>query len=266
MKYETMSLEKAEGIATITLNQPDKLNVFSHRMMDELLKILSDIATDGNIRVAVLTAIGRVFSAGVDIREHFVESINRRKRGELNVALQDFFSKKGVPAIMNLGKPIIAAINGPAIGLGCTICLACDLRIASEKVRLGLGFVRLGLTPEFGSTYFLPRLIGISRSLELLYTGRSVDAQEAGEIGLVNTVVAADRLMEVAYETARNIAGAPPIAVRLIREGIYQGVNRDIDAALRWEHFAFNVCLSTDDHEEGVKAFLEKRAPRFKGK
>lgn len=266
MKYETILLEKTEGIATITLNQPEKLNVFSHKMMDELLKALSDIAKDVDVRVAILTATGRVFSAGVDVEEHFVQSINQRKKGELNIALQDFFSKKGVPAIMNLGKPIIAAINGPAIGLGCTICLACDLRIASEKAQLGLGFVRLGVTPEFGSTYFLPRLIGIGRSLELLYTGRMVDAQEAKEIGLVNKVVPADKLAEATQEMAQIIATGPPISVRLIREGVYQGADADIDTALRWEHFAFNVCLSTDDHEEGVKAFLEKRPPSFKGK
>jgi len=266
MKYETISLEKSEGIATIVLNQPEKLNVFSHRMMDELLKVLSDAGSDVSVRVVVLTAHGDIFSAGVDIREHFLESINKRKRGELNVALQDFFSKKGVAAIMNLGKPMIAAVNGPAVGLGCTICLACDFRIASEKARLGFGFVRLGVIPEFGSTYFLPRLIGIGRSLELLYTGRMVDAQEAKEMGLVNKVVPSDRLMEATYQIAQTIAAAPPIAVRLIREGIYQGADGDIDTALRWEHFAFNVCLSTDDHEEGVRAFLEKRTPSFKGK
>jgi enoyl-CoA hydratase/carnithine racemase len=263
MKYETILLKKTEGIATITLNQPDKLNVFSHKMMDELLKMLSDIASDVDARVVVLTGAGRVFSAGLDIREHFVQSIEKRKRGELNIALQDFFSKKGVTAIMNLGKPIVAAINGPAVGLGCTICLACDLRIASEKARLNLGFAQLGVTPEFGSTYFLPRLIGIGRSLELLYTGKTVDAQEAKEMGLVNEVVPADSLMEVTWEMAQTIAKAPPIAVRLIREGIYQGANVDINTALRWEHFA---CLSTNDHEEAVKSFLEKRTPSFKGK
>ena len=266
MKYETILLEKTEGIATITLNQPEKLNVFNHKMMDELLRALSGIANDIDVRVAILTATGRVFSAGVDMQEHFVQSINKRKRGELNVALRDFFSKKGVPAIIKLGKPIIAAINGPAVGLGCTICLACDLKIASEKAQLSLGFVRFGLTPEFGSSYFLPRLIGISKSLELLYTGRIVDAQEAKEIGLVNKVVPADKLQEATHKMAQTIAADPPIAVRLIREGIYQGADVDINTALRWEHFAFNTCLSTDDHEEGVKAFLEKREPRFKGK
>lgn len=266
MKYETILLEKGEGVATIALNQPEKLNVFSHKMMDELLQALGDIASDANMRVAILTATGHVFSAGVDIREHFVQSINQRKKGELNIALQDFFSKRGVPAIMNLGKPIIAAINGPAVGLGCTICLACDLRVASEKAQLSLGFVRLGVTPEFGSTYFLPRLIGISRTLELLYTGRAVDAQEAKEMGLVNKVMPADSLMEATWEIAQTIAKVPPIAVRLIREGIYQGVDVDINTALKWEHFAFNTCLSTDDHEEAVNSFLEKRTPSFKGK
>lgn len=266
MNYKTILLEKTQGIATITLNQPERLNVFTHTMMSEILEALSDIAHDVNVRVAILTGSGRAFCAGVDIREHFMEPIEKRKKGELNIALQDFFSKKGLPAILNLGKPIIAAINGSAIGLGCTICLACDLRIASEKTQLGLGFVRIGVTPEFGSTYLLPRLIGLGRSLELLYTGRVVNAQEALEIGLINKIVPSEELLESAYEMAQNIASAPPIAVRLIREGIYQGVDADLDTALKWEHFAFNVCLSTDDHEEGVKAFLEKRAPSFKGK
>jgi len=234
-------------------------------MREELLVALEDISTSDDVRVVVLAAAGREFSAGVDIRERFVDAIEKRKRGKLNPALLPTFTEVAVPVVANLKKPVIAAINGVAVGLGCTLALACDIRIASENAKFGLAFSRIGLTPEFGSTYFLPRLVGVSKALEILYTGRTVDAHEAKEIGLANKVVPADELMDRTYEMARNIAKAPPIAVRLIREGIYQGVDADLNTALRWERFAFNCCLSTNDHEEGIKAFLEKRAPVFKG-
>lgn len=265
MNYQTILLDKSEGIATITLNQPKKRNVISHKMMDELLEAFRDITGDNSIRVAILTASGDIFSAGVDIREHFAEPIGRKRKGEQG-GRQEFFSAKGVAAIMNLGKPIIAAINGPAVGLGCTICLACDMRLASKKARLNLGFVRLGLTPEFGSTFFLPRLIGLGKSLELLYTGRMVEAEEAKEIGLVNEVVPAEKLGEAAQEMAQSIAKLPPLSIKLIREGVYLGAFTDINTALKWEHLTFDFSLSTGNHEEAVKAFLGKRNPSFQGK
>jgi len=266
MKYETILLEKSHNIATITFNRPDKLNVMDALMQEELLAVLDDIASDAEVRVAIIAAKGKVFSAGVDIRERFLVPIEKRKKGELNPALLPTFTEVAVPKIMNLKKPLIASINGAAIGIGCTLSLACDIRILSENAKLGFGFVRIGVSPEFGSTYFLPRLVGIAKALELLYTGKTIDAHEAKEIGLANQVVAEDKLQDTTYALAQNIANAPPISIKMIREGIHQGSYTDISTALKWERFAFNCCLSTDDHEEGVMSFLEKRSPEFKGK
>jgi 2-(1,2-epoxy-1,2-dihydrophenyl)acetyl-CoA isomerase len=266
MKYETILLEKKKGVAIVTLNQPEKLNLITERMFRELLHAFGAIATDDKVRVAVLTAAGDIFSGGVDLREHFLEPIEKAKRGELNIALEGSFSDLGLPALLNIKKPMIAAINGTAAGLGFTLCLPFDIRIASENARVILPFLRVGLAPEFGSTYFLSRLIGVSKSLELLYTGRPIGAQEAKEIGLINKVVPADTLRDITLEMAENIAKVPPIAARLTRQLIYQGIGVDIETALRTEHFAYNVCRQTEDHEEGVRAFLEKRSPVFKGK
>lgn len=266
MKYETILLEKNNGFATITLNQPEKLNLITNKMFGELLEAFSDVGGDDRVKVAVLTGAGDIFSGGVDLREHFLDPIDKVKSGELNMALAQSFSEVGLPALLNIKKPMIAAINGAAVGLGFTLCLPFDIRIASENARVILPFLRVGIAPEFGSTYFLPRLIGVSKSLELLYTGRPVDAQEAKEIGLVNMVVPADRLTEVTLEIAETIARGPPIATRLTREAIYQGAKVDIETSLRSEHFTYNLCRQTEDHEEAVRAFLEKRSPVFRGK
>ncbi|MFC1965100.1 enoyl-CoA hydratase/isomerase family protein [Chloroflexota bacterium] len=266
MKYNTILLEKDSGVAIVTLNQPEKFNLITNEMFDDLMVAFRDVASDNAVRVVVLTAAGDIFSAGVDLREHFLDPIEKAKSGEINMALERSFSEVGVPAILNIKKPMIAAINGPAVGLGFTICLMFDIRIASEDAKISLAFWRVGIAPEFGSTYFLPRLIGISKALELLYTGQAVSAQEAKEIGLVNRVVPAKSLKEVTLEVAKKLAERPPIAIQLTREGIYQGANADIEAAVKWEHFAYNVCRQTEDHEEAVRAFLEKRSPSFKGK
>jgi 2-(1,2-epoxy-1,2-dihydrophenyl)acetyl-CoA isomerase len=164
MKYDTILLEKDSGVAVITLNQPEKLNLITDKMFNEILGAFGDIAGDDGVKVVVLTAAGNIFSAGVDLKEHFLEPIEKAKSGELNMALDRSFSEVGVPAILKIKKPMIAAINGPAVGLGFTICLLCDIRIASEEAKISLAFCRVGITPEFGSTYLLPRLIGVSRA------------------------------------------------------------------------------------------------------
>lgn len=264
--YKAILLEKEDGVATIVLNQPEKLNLMTDQMFRELLDAFGQIANDERVRVVVLTAAGRIFCGGVDLREHFLEPVEKAKKGELNLSLDQSFSAVGVPAILNLKRPLIAAINGAAVGLGFTMCLPFDIRIASENAKIVLPFLGVGIAPEFGSTYFLPRLVGISKSLELIYSGETLNAEQAKEIGLVNKVVPRDKLREAALGLARRIVAAPPIALRLARESIYQGAYSDLQTALRTEHFAYNVCRQTEDHEEAVRAFLEKRTPVFKGK
>lgn len=266
MKFETIHFENTEGIAIVTLNQTDNLNLITDKMFAELMEVFKHITDEDAIKVVVLTAEGRIFSAGVDLNEHFLDPIEKAHRGEINMALEHSFSEVGLPTILNIKKPSIAAINGAAIGLGFTMCLPFDLRIVSENAKFALPFLRVGLAPEFGSTYFLSRLIGVSRSLELLYTGRFVKAHEAKEMGLVNRVVPDEKLRDSVLETAGQIVNQPDIAIKLTRELIMQGHKVDIETAAKAEHFAYNVCRQTRDHEEAVKAFIEKRKPKFEGK
>ena len=265
-EYQAILFEKEKGVAMLTLNQPENRNLMTEQMFKELMDAVEEVTGDDDTKVFVLTAAGDIFCGGVDLREHFLEPIERAKRGELNMALDHSFSEKGVRALLGVRKPMIAAINGAAVGLGFTLCLPFDLRIASEKARIILPFLRVGIAPEFGSTYFLPRMIGASRTLELLYTGQTLTAQEAREFGLVNRVVPADKLRQVSLDLARKIAQGPPVATRFTRELIYQGARSDLETALRAEHFAYNTCRQTEDHEEAVRSFLEKRPPLWKGR
>ena len=266
MSYESIILEKNDGIATVTLNRPDNLNALNDTMQDECMAVFEDLAKDDNVRVVVITGEGRAFSAGADIRQRFLEPIEKSKRGEVNMALMHTFTRVGVQAIRRIEKPIIASINGDAVGFGCTLSLTCDIRIASETARFGLGFVRLGVTPEFGSTFFLPRIVGVAKALELLFTGKIIDAAEAKEIGMVNQVVPADQLKTATLEMARTIVKAPPLSIKMIKKGVYQGLESDLDTQVLWEHLVFTMARQTEDHHEGVKAFMEKRKPEFKGK
>jgi enoyl-CoA hydratase/carnithine racemase len=266
MSYETIVFEKTDGVAVITLNRPDNLNALNDAMQADLMTVFDDIAKDDGVRVVVITGAGRAFSAGADIRQRFLDPIEKSKAGEVNMALVETFTRVGVAAIRRIEQPIIASINGAAVGFGCTLSLTCDLRIASDKSRFGLGFVRLGVTPEFGSTYYLPRIVGVAKSLELLFTGKIIDAVEAKEIGLVNQVVPADELEAVSMKMAKTIAKAPPMSIRMIKRGIYQGMENDADTQVLWEHLVFTRARQTEDHEEGVRSFLEKRDPEFKGR
>jgi 2-(1,2-epoxy-1,2-dihydrophenyl)acetyl-CoA isomerase len=264
-EYKAILLEKKNGVATITLNQPENLNLMTEQMFTELLDAFACVSVDESAKVVVLTGSGAIFCGGVDLREHFLDPIESAKRGELNIALDQSFSAAGIPALLSIQKPMIAAINGTAVGLGFTLCLPFDIRILAEEAKIILPFLRVGIAPEFGSTYFLPRLIGVSKALELLYTNRPVDAQEAKEIGLVNQVVSPDKLKEKTLKLAEKIAEGPPIATRLTRETLYQGAHSDLETAVRTEHFAYNVCRQTKDHEEAIRAFLDKRPAVFKG-
>ncbi|MBI2859047.1 MAG: enoyl-CoA hydratase/isomerase family protein [Chloroflexi bacterium] len=266
MARDGVLVEKRDGIATLTLNQPERLNAFDIKLIRETFDALAELAADNDAGAVVVTAAGRAFSAGVDVRAKFLDNIEKRKRGEVNQAIKESDIRRGFDSIAGFRKPIIAAINGVAVGLGATLSLACDMRIASENARIGFVFVKMALTPEFGSSYLLPRLIGVGRAFDLLYTGRIVDAREAKEIGLFNQVVPGEKLLETAQALAISLAKGPPVSLKLIREGVYRGLSNSFDSALRWEEFALNICYSTDDHEEAVRAFLEKREPKFRGR
>lgn len=265
MAYSTIILDKAEGIATLTLNRPEKLNALNDAMAAELVDAFTQVEQDNDVRVLVITGAGRAFWAGADIKDSFLKRIEERKRGEESYALVGWLHKTCLQ-LRNMPKPVIASINGYAVGIGVTLPLQCDIRIASEEAMFSVPFVRLGLIPEFGSTYSLTRLIGIAKACELVFTGKFIGAKEAKEIGLVNEVVPAAKLKAATYELAKTIAQGAPLALQIAKEGLYQGIDADIQGQLRYESLAYGILLRSEDHEEGVRAFLEKRQPTFKGK
>ena len=265
MKYETIILEKKETIATITLNRPEKLNALNPKMQEELMDVFAAVEQDNAVRVVIITGAGRAFCAGADIEELFLKKIEERKKGIIEDATQAFIEVACL-ALAKITKPVIASINGPAIGFGCTLSLACDIRIASEDASFSLAFPKVGIAPEFGSTYFLPRLVGLGKACELVFTAKMFDAKEAKEIGLVNLVTPVDELTKTTYEMASSIAKLAPLAIRVSKKALYQGMNNDLASQLRHEAFALNYLCGTEDHEEGARAFLDKRPPVFRGK
>lgn len=265
MSQSTILLEIKEGIATLTLNRPDKLNAFTEPMTGEFAHILNQVEQDKNVRVLVITGAGRGFCSGADITDLFLKGIEDRKQGKEAFDLLRWM-RDTCMKIRNMPKATIASINGPAIGLGFTLPLACDLRIASDEATMAIPFVRFGIIPEFGSTYFLPRLLGIAKACELAFTGKTITAAEAKEIGLINKVVPASELKQATYELAKSIAQLPPLAVEFSKKGLYHGLDNELESQLQYECLALELLFRSQDHEEGVKAFLEKRQPVFQGK
>ena len=251
-------VEKKDRVLVLTLNRPQVLNAFRMIMAIELKEALQQADEDDGVGCVVLTGAGRGFCSGADLRGFFD---NLRQATDGSAASRPV---EGLPRFMvDLKKPVIAAINGPAVGVGCTITLPCDIRIASDRARLGFIFSRLALVPEFGSTYLLPRIVGLGKALELCLTGRIIDASEALEVGLVSKVVPHDDLMNEAMAVATALANGPTAALSLVKKVIHQGLVADVDQAQSNEEEAFAWCLRSPDHFEGVRAFFEKRPARF---
>ncbi len=265
MAQPTILLETKEAIATITLNRPEKLNAFTESMMEEFFQALDRVEKKKDIRVMVITGAGRGFCSGADIQELFLKNIEATKQGKEIYDLLDWIQKTCLK-LRQMPKVTIASINGPAVGLGFTLALACDLRLASEEAIFSMPFVRFGLIPEFGSTYFLPRLVSLTKACELAFTGKTITATQAKEIGLINEVVPASDLETATYDLAKSITNVAPQALELAKKGLYQGLDNDLETQLQYECLALSLCFRTQDHEEGVKAFLDKRQPVFKGK
>lgn len=266
MSYSTIILDKKENIVTITLNRPDKMNASNDRMSEELLDCFKSIDNDQDVRTVIITGAGKAFCAGADLRERFLPRIEQRKQGFLKDATREF-AELGSLALSLIRKVTIAAVNGLATGVGCSLALGCDIRIASSMAKFAFPFVRVGILPEFGSTYYLPRLVGIGKACELAFTGETVDAEEAKEIGLVNKVVPAEKLMEETYAMARKIGRMAPLALEMSKRALYQGLRApDLASHLQYESLALVHLCGTADHEEGVRSILEKREPEFKGR
>lgn len=258
-----ITTDTRDGITTITLNRPEKLNAFAGTMREDLLARLRAAEADAACRVVVITGAGRAFCSGGDVE--FMRELQR----DGNVAGMRKLLDAGrdiVTQIVDMTKPVIASLNGVAAGAGCNLALACDYRIASEQAKLGETFVRIGLHPDWGGTWLLPRLAGRSRALEILMTGRMVDASEALAIGMVDRVVAAANLVRETESLARSIAAAPPIAIAGIKRAVRASERNDARAQIELESEHQLRAFSSADAAEGMAAFFEKRVPKFQGK
>ncbi|HEV8203161.1 MAG TPA: enoyl-CoA hydratase [Pyrinomonadaceae bacterium] len=260
--YEYIQVTEAEGVATITLNRPDKLNAFVGHMRRDLAEALEHAGSDRNTRVVIITGAGRAFCAGGDIA-FMAELMQRRDAEEFSRILGA--GRRVILAIRQMTKPVIAAINGPASGAGCNLALACDLRIAANTASFSQSFAKVGLHPDWGGTYFLPRLVTPNKACEMFFLGESIDAAEAVRLGIVNQVVAPEELESATMELAQRLRAAPPIAVAAAKHAVYMSQAADLDEMLRYETEAQLRCFESEDGHEGIHAFLEKREPKFTG-
>jgi len=264
MPYTVLIVEKANHIATITLNRPDKLNAWNDTIGWELHDALIEIDKDKEARVLVITGAGRAFSAGADM-DWFLKGKEERTDYEEGLFISRVLDKIMLQ-LRNMQKPVIASINGPAFGAGMTMALQCDIRIASEDAAIRLPFAHYGLVPENGSTHTLTRLVGIAKACELVFTAKTIGAREAKEIGLVNVVTSASELKKTTDEMAQKIACAPPLGIRMSKRGLYQGLDSSFENQLQFESAALDILFQTEDHREAIIAFKEGRKPVFKGR
>jgi 2-(1,2-epoxy-1,2-dihydrophenyl)acetyl-CoA isomerase len=263
MEFKTLILKREEGIATIILNRPERLNAINSEMISELNHALEEVARDEQVRVVILTGAGRAFSAGADLKE--VESLSEvtpeDKRRHLEGGAQEV-----VRRLQRMGKPTIAMVNGAAAGAGFDWALACDIRIGAETARFRAAYTIIGLIPGAGATWLLSRIVGPNRTAEIIFTGDFVEAKEAERIGILNRIFPVEELEKETMALARRIASNPPIALRLDKQLLYKGLEVDLDTALGMAAAFQTICLASEDHKEAVAAFKEKRQPLFKGR
>jgi len=261
--YEAIIFTTDGPIAIIKLNRPDKLNAFGGPMREEILDVLAKIGADNTLRVVIVTGEGRGFSAGGDI-DHLKKL--REKKDEAGFRQVLAHGQEITKTMRSLPKPVIAAVNGPCAGAGFSFALGCDIRIASDAATFGASFSRIGLHPDWGGSWFLPKLVGSANACELIFTGSMFSAEEAQRIGLVNRVVPHAQLMPAVLELAATVAKSAPRVLRLAKESIYRSLSSDMDSALAREAEVQMECFYSDDFLEGLSAFKEKRRPRFNGR
>lgn len=258
--YKTLIYEKEDRIGFVTINRPEKLNALSNELIEELALLLDEVENDDELRVLVVTGAGeKAFVAGADIQELVDrDAVLGRK---VSRTRQTVFGR-----LENLPVPVIAAVNGYALGGGLELALACSIRIGSDKAQFGAPEVKLGIIPGDGGTQRLPRLVGLGRAMEMILTGDFIDAQEAYRIGLVNKVVPQDELMEHAVALAKKIASRPPLAVRYAKEAVNRSQEGNTASGFALESYLHALSCTTEDKKEGVQAFLDKRKGKFQGK
>lgn len=255
MAYESILFQKEDNIATVTFNRPDARNAVNNQVRAEFTAAVADIEADDDIKVMILTGNGKAFASGVDIKEFNkttpYHAHNLYRLGE---------------RVEKLPKPVIAAVNGFCLGGGNEIAMGCDIIIASERAKFGQPEINIGIIPGGGATQRLSRLIGVCRAKELIFTGDIISAEEALKLGMVNRVVPEDQLMATANEMAKKIAVKSSAALKLAKQAINYGMQTNLDSGLKYEYELYSLSLSLEDKAEGVKAFIEKRAPKFVGR
>jgi 2-(1,2-epoxy-1,2-dihydrophenyl)acetyl-CoA isomerase len=254
--------QKDGGVATIALNRPKKLNAFDTTMHGELYDALGEASEDDGIRCIVLRGEGRGFSAGADLAEIIENADGDPDLGEY---LRNTYSRL-VRLMVDAPKPIVAALHGPVYGAGVGVALACDLRIAAQSAKFSVAFIKIGLMPDAGVTFFLPRVVGLGRAMQMSMLGDAVDAEEAYKIGLVGKVVPDESLQEETAKLAEHLAALPTTALGRMKASLHANFDTDLETALEREAKGQTFCGHTQDHKEGVAAFFEKRAPEFTGK
>ncbi|MEW6369006.1 MAG: enoyl-CoA hydratase-related protein [Acidobacteriota bacterium] len=259
---QTLALEFVESVIKISLNRPREFNALNDLMLNELMKVIENVRNDRGVRAVVLTGNGRAFCYGLDAQEmsSLVDEADDSRIGALLKRYQSI-----ILALATLDRPVVAAINGFATGAGLDLALACDIRMAAEKVKLSSAYIKMGLIPDGGGTFFLPRIVGHGRAVEMIMRGTVLTAEEALGIGLVSAVRPADRLVEEALTLAREIADGPTRAVALAKQAVFANSSTDLAQALENESRLQLQCFCSHDHAEAVTALREKRAPRFKG-
>lgn len=264
MSYKCLLVDVKDRVATLTLNRPERLNALGDTLRTDLYDALLKARDDDQVRAIVITGAGKGFCSGGDVKR-----MNERD----NTGEAPAFDEKVDPlrdrvvlAMNDCPKPIIGAINGAAAGAGMNLALACDMRIASTSAKFAQAFVKRGLHPDWGGTWMLPRVVGMAKACELILTGDTIDAGEAYRLGIVNHLVSPEELMPRTYALAAKLASGPPIAMGLAKRAMYRSGGVTLREGLEFETYAQNICRETEDAKEGIKAFVEKRAPSFKGK
>lgn len=274
MPFQTITLDKKDGIATLTLNRPEVMNAVNEQMANELVEAIRDVGDDDSVRVLFIRGAGRAFCGGGDFNydkvrtgEVKVEDLSvwpevesQVKRGKIPPKPQ-----RGIMlGLQNLDKPAIAVINGFAAGLGLDIALSCDMRIGSPKSKFTIGYTTAGVAPDSGGTWLMPRVIGIAKTLEFIFTGETCGAEEAYRIGLLNRLIPDEQLEEEVGKLGAKIAAGSPIAFRLSKLMVYKGLSMDLDTALAFAMASVRVCVASEDYKEAIKSFANKRMPVFK--
>ncbi len=260
--YEHIVISENEGILTITLNRPEKLNSFVGHMRRDLAEALEHAGSDRHVRVVIITGAGRAFCSGGDVG--FMAELMQRHDAEEFARILGA-GRRVITAIREMTKPVVAAVNGPASGAGCNLAFACDMRIASTTASFTQSFLKVGLHPDWGGTFFLPRLVTPNQACEMFFLGKTIDAVEAVRLGIINRIVTPEELEPATLQLAEQLRAAPPIAVAAAKQAVYMSEKANLDEMLRYETEVQLRCFESEDGHEGVRAFLEKREPKFTG-